>query len=72
VVSLLHLAEQAPEEVVGALSQLVRRGSDRPCRFGRRPGVRIAHIWDVEAPEVGRIAQDFRKRGEENGADLSV
>jgi len=26
----------------------------------------------VDAPEVGRIAQDFRKRGEENGADLSV
>jgi hypothetical protein len=52
--------------------EIVRRGSDRPCRFGRRPGVRIAHIWDVEAPEVGRIAQDFRKRGEENGADLSV
>jgi hypothetical protein len=55
-----------------AVVEIVRRGSDRPCRFGRRPGVQIAHISDVEAPEVGRIAQDFRKRGEENGADLSV
>jgi hypothetical protein len=32
-VSLLHLAEQAPTEVVGALSHLVPRGSDRPCQF---------------------------------------
>ena len=38
----------------------------------RRPGVRIAHIGDVDAPEVGRIARDFRKRREENGADLPV
>lgn len=27
---------------------------------------------DVDAPEVRRIARDFRKRGEENAADLSV
>jgi hypothetical protein len=58
----------------GSLLQVVRRGSGRPCRFTRRPGVGIAHIGDVDvdAPEVGRIARDFRKRDEENGADLSV
>jgi hypothetical protein len=54
------------------LMLVVLRGGDRRCQFARRPGVRIAHIGDVDAPEVGRIARDFRKRGEENGADLSV
>jgi hypothetical protein len=57
---------------IARLVEVVRRGSGRPCQFARRPGVRIAHIGDVDAPEVGRIARDFRKRGEENGTDLSV
>jgi hypothetical protein len=71
-VSLLHLAEQAPAEVVGAFSQLVPRGSGRAGRSGRRPGVRIAHIGEIDAPEVGRIARDFRKRCEGKGAGVSV
>jgi hypothetical protein len=52
--------------------QVVRRGSRRPCRFAHRPGVRIAHIGDVDAPEVGRIARGFRKCGERNRASLSL
>ena len=55
-----------------SLLPFVLRGSSRHCQFARRPGVRIAHIGDVNVAEVGRIARDFRKRGEENGADLSV
>jgi hypothetical protein len=51
---------------------LVLRGSDRPCQLARRLGVRIAHIGDVDAPKLGRISRDVRKRGEENGADLSL
>ena len=53
-----------------SLLRFVLRGSDRPCGFARRPGVRIAHIGDVDVPEADRIAPDFRKRAEENGADL--
>ena len=54
------------------LLRFVLRGSDRPCGFARRPGVRIAHNGDVDVPEADRVAPDFRKRAEENGADLSV
>ena len=56
----------------GSRVEVVRRGSSRPRRFARRPSVRIAHIGDVDAPEVGRIVRGFRKRGEKNEADLSV
>ena len=53
-------------------AEIVPKGKRAALSIRRRPGVRIAHIGDVDAPEVGRIARDFRKRGEENGADLSV
>ena len=57
----------------GAEAAPFRPEGKRPALSIRpRPGVRIAHIGDVDAPEVGRIARDFRKCGEENGADLSV
>ena len=55
-----------------SLLRFVPRGSRRPCRLAHRPDVRIAHIGDVDAPEVGRIARDFRKCGEGNRASLSL
>jgi hypothetical protein len=54
------------------LPSLVQRGSRRPCRLAHRPGVWIAHIGDVDAPEVGRIAEGFRNCGERNRASLSL
>ena len=37
------------------LSQLVRRGSDRPCRLGRDPYVRIAHVARGDARRGPRL-----------------
>jgi len=54
------------------LPQIVPRGSRRTCRSGRSPGVRIAHIGEVDAPEVGSIARDFRKRCEGKGAEVGL
>jgi hypothetical protein len=47
------------------------RGSDRPCRFGRHPDVRIGHIGEVDAGGGGVIERDFRKRDEEKLAHAS-
>ena len=63
-VSLLHLAEQPPAEVVGALSQLVLRGRVSPSRFGRHSDVWIAHTGAVMPAEGGVIGRDFRKSDE--------
>ena len=72
-----RLDQQARYEGGRSLNSTTKRltGLDRlrwPCRLAHRPGVRIAHIGDVDAPEVGRIARDFRKWGEGNRASLSL
>jgi hypothetical protein len=44
---------------------LVLWGSERPCRFARRPGVRIARIGEVDAGGGRVIERDLRKADEE-------
>ena len=62
----------ADERQCGVTRACRPRGSGRACRFGRVLLCGSHTFGEVNAPEVGRIARDFRKRCEGKGADPSA